>query len=235
MSVEMVGRDVQNNRDFRPESLDRLKLKARYFEHDHRFGGCAVSQRDRGRSDVAAHKRRKPCRSHDFAREGSRSRLAVRSSDGDNWAGQKLRGKLDLADDTLAERSRLLQRRSVDRHARRNDDQILSAERALAVSSGFDGNPVVQQHGDFVAQFVAALGIGNRNLCAMPFQKQRRSHTGLPQADHQHAFAVQFHQCLFHHRVTETRGKSTSFAADRHGFSRIKPKNHQENDPRESV
>ena len=76
--------------------------------------------------------------------------------------------------------------------------------------------PLIEQHRNFVAQFVAALGIGDSDARAVLFQKQRRGHPGLAEADHQHAFAVQFHQCHF---TTEAqRHREIFFAADRHGF-----------------
>ena len=58
MAIEMVRRDVQNDRNFRAESLNRFQLKTGNFQHDHGFSGSALGQRDRGRADIAADERR---------------------------------------------------------------------------------------------------------------------------------------------------------------------------------
>ena len=58
MTVEMIGRDVQHDRNFRTESLNRFQLKARNLEHDNSLRLGALGQRDGGRPDVAAHQRR---------------------------------------------------------------------------------------------------------------------------------------------------------------------------------
>ena len=66
--------------------------------------------------------------------------------------GQKLRREFDLADHGLAQRARLHQRRRIHGNSGTDHDQILPAERALAVPAGLDGDAVIEQHGNFVAQ-----------------------------------------------------------------------------------
>src|ERR1700729_3631881 len=84
MPVEMVGRHVQHDCHLRTESLNRFQLKARNLEHDNGLGLSALGQRNRGRTDVAAHQRGKARRRHDLAGQRGGCRLAVRSSDGND-------------------------------------------------------------------------------------------------------------------------------------------------------
>ena len=107
--------------------------------------------------------------------------------------GKKLRRQFDLANDAFAQRSSLHQWRSIHRNARADHNQILSLEGAVAMSPGLDGDAVIQQHGDFVTQLVAALGIRNRYTRAVRLHKQSRRHPGFSEPHHQHAFAVKFH------------------------------------------
>ena len=108
---------------------------------------------------------------HDFACERRGGGLAVRSGDRDDGAGQKLRRQFNLADHRFAESTRLHQRRRIHRHAGADHDQILSAKRAVAVAAGLNRDAVIEQHRDFVAQFVAALGVGNGDPRPVRLQK----------------------------------------------------------------
>ena len=137
-----------------------------------------------------------PLARNDLAGQGRGRGLAVRSGDGHDWPGQELRGEFDFADHGFAKSARLHQRRRVHGNARTDHDQVLSAKRALAVASGFDGDAVIEQHGNFIAQFVSALGVGDGDARAMRLQEQSRGHPGLAEADHEHAFVVQFHHSL---------------------------------------
>jgi hypothetical protein len=75
------------------------------------------------------------------------------------------------------------------------------------MSAGFNRDAVIEQHWDFVAEFVAALGIGDSDARAVGFHEQGRGDSGFTETDYQSAFSVQFHLTLFHHRVTEARRK----------------------------
>ena len=102
-------------------------------------------------------------------------------------------------------RTRLHQRRRIDRNARADHDQVLSAKGALAVAAGFDRDAMVEQHRDFVAQFVAALGVGDGDLAPhAPSETEPRPRRTCRGRRPARVF-VQFHRDPFHHRVTETQ------------------------------
>jgi hypothetical protein len=79
---------------------------------------------------------------------------------------------------------------------------------------------MIKQHGNFVAQFVAALRIGDGDLRSVILQEQSRRHPGLSQAHDQYALSVQFHAQLFEHKLLRrgltriTRIKDNSFQLD---------------------
>ena len=85
--------------------------------------------------------------------------------------GQELRGEFDFADDGFAERAGLHQRRRVHGNAGADDDQVLSAEGALAMAAGFDGDAMIEQNWDLFAQLVRRLGIGDGDASAALFEE----------------------------------------------------------------
>ena len=115
---------------------------------------------------------------------------------------QKLRRQFNLANHRLAHGAGLHQHRRIDGNPRTDHNQILPTKRPLAMPARLDGNAMIEQRRDLVAQFVSALGIGNSNPRPMLLQKKRRSHPGLAEAHHQHAFVFKFHQ---NHFTTESR------------------------------
>ena len=90
-------------------------------------------------------------------------------------------------------RPRVHQLRNIEGHARADDDQVLIAEGALAVLAGLDADAVIEQHGNFLAQLLVRLGVGDSDPGAALRQKQSTGHAGLAQSDHQHAFVFDFH------------------------------------------
>src|SRR5579859_1690421 len=92
--------------------------------------------------------------SNDFTDQRCRSRLAVRTGDGNDRRGKKLRSKLNFADHRLTQSSRLHQWLGIDRNAGAYNNQVLIPECAFAVSAGFNRNPGVKQSGYLLAQLV---------------------------------------------------------------------------------
>src|SRR6185437_6221836 len=95
----------------------------------------------------------------------------------------------------------------VHRHTRADDDQILPSKGPLAVSARFHRYAMVEQHENFFAELVFILGIGNGDLRALRFQKQRRSYTRFAQADDQHAFVAEIHEL----KIPRRRGGAEKF------------------------
>ena len=108
--------------------------------------------------------------------------------------GQKLRRQFDFANDRLSQISRLHQLRRIDRHTRTHHNQVLPAKSAVAMAASFNRDAMLQQEQNFIAQFGFGLRIRHRNPRPTRLQKKRRSHPGLAQANHQHAFVVKIHR-----------------------------------------
>ena len=91
--------------------------------------------------------------------------------------------QFDLADNGFAQRASLNQRRRIYRHAGADHNKILPVKSALAVSSGFNCNAVVEQDGNGFPQLIWRLGIADGYARPVRFQKQGGSHARLAQAD----------------------------------------------------
>ncbi len=53
VAIEMVGRQIQQHADFRPERLDRFKLKTADLGYRHRRIGRSLDQREQRHADVS--------------------------------------------------------------------------------------------------------------------------------------------------------------------------------------
>ena len=143
-----------------------------------------------------------PPASQNLARQCRRRSFPVRPSDSHNRPRQKLRRQFNLANHRLAHGAGLHQHWRIDGNPRTDHNQILPTKRPLAMPARLDGNSVIEQRRNLIAQFVSALGIGNSNPRPMRLQKKRRSHPGLAESHDQHAFVFQFHQV---HLTTESQ------------------------------
>ena len=102
---------------------------------------------------------------------------------------------------------------SVHGNARADDDEVLTAERTLAVTSGLNRDAVIEEYRDLFTELVGGLRVGDRNPGAVLFQEKRGGHTRLTEPDHQHAFVFEVHESLVlprRHRGTEKNGAATS-------------------------
>ena len=83
----------------------------------------------------------------------------------------------------------LHQLRGVERHAGRDDDQVLAAKGQQSMAAGFDHDPRFEQGGNLLGQRLGAARFGDRDLRALPAQKQRGGEARLAQPNDQYSFA----------------------------------------------
>src|SRR5262249_51181552 len=145
VAIEMVGRDIEVDRDLWMKSLDRLQLEAGDLENVPSIICGLPDEFDHWGPNIAADHGLLSRMRQNLARKGRRSRLTIRSGDGDDVAAQKARGKFDLADDLDAELAGLDQVGCIHWHAGADNDQVLVAEGAFALAAGLDSNPFVQK------------------------------------------------------------------------------------------
>ena len=120
-----------------------------------RFRWRSLDQRDRRRTDIAAHRDVQSARSKNLAGQGGRGCFSVRSGDGDDRAWQGIWAASSISPITGSPSSaRLHQRRRVHGNARADHDQVLSAESALAVAAGFDCDAVIEQDVESLRELV---------------------------------------------------------------------------------
>src|SRR5262249_18694262 len=197
VAIQMVGSNVQNDCDFWPKSLNGFELEAGNFQDDDRVLPGFGDQRDRWRSDVAANGDRQASGREDLAGQRGGRCFAVRSCDGNDRAGKVLGGEFDLADYGFAQGARLHERGSVDGHSWADDDQVLSAECALTMASGFDRDAVIEEDWDFVAELIGGLRVGNGDTSATILEEQGGSNPRLAKADDEDAFVFEVHEGQF--------------------------------------
>ena len=87
--VEMIGSEIQQHADFRPECFDRLELEAADLGYRDGVSVEASTQREQRSSNVAADQRRNVGRLQNVRDERRRRGLAVRAGDRDELASQK--------------------------------------------------------------------------------------------------------------------------------------------------
>src|SRR5581483_9601694 len=230
--VEVVGSDVEHDSSFRMEGLNGLKLEAGDFEHVVGVGGGFGYKRNCRGADVAADQRLPSAPGDDLAGEGSGGGLSVGAGDGDDVALKKARGELDLADDRNAALAGLSEQRDVAGNAGTDHDQVLLLEGALAVTPGFDGDAAIEQLGNFPAELVFSLGVGDGDAGALLFKEERGGDTGASESDHEHALAfdveglrhraISSWKQLFHHGGTEELQQSAKPRITRQ--RRLRPK-----------
>jgi hypothetical protein len=173
VAVEMIGRDVKDDRDLGMKALNGLQLEAGDLEHNPATGIGLRDQFDDRSSNVAADQDLLPPPQQDLPGKSGRCSFTVRSGDGDNAALEVTRGEFDLADDLDAELAGLGEARRIYRDAGADDDQVLVAESALAMNAGLDRNALIQQLRDQAPELGLRLGVGDGDAGAAALQEQR--------------------------------------------------------------
>ena len=190
----MIGGDIQHHGDAGVKALDGLQLEAADLQHHPSVVGGSLDEGDGRRSDISADQRLTASSRNNFARQRRGRGLPVGAGDGDDLAFEEARREFHLADDRNAQRACLHQLRNIEGHARTDHDQVLIAEGAFAMLSGFDGDAMIEQQRNFVTELLRRFGVGDGNPRAALLQEQSAGHAGLAQPNHQHAFAFDVHQ-----------------------------------------
>ena len=194
VTVEVIGRDVEDRRDMRTEGLDRLQLEARNLQHNPGVRRRLLDKGNCRRADISPDQRLTSARGDDFAGQRGGGGFAVGAGDGHDLSFEEARRQLDFSDDRDAETAGVLQRADVAGDSGADHNQILIAEGALAVLAGFHRNATVEQRRNFGRELILALGIADRYPCATRLQKERRGHARLAQSNHQNPFAFDIHK-----------------------------------------
>ncbi len=74
-----------------------------------------------------------------------------------------------------------------------DDNQVLIAKRALAVLTGLDADAVIEEHRNLFPELFRRFGVGDGDGGATFGKKKSAGDAGLPQPDHQRAFALNIH------------------------------------------
>ena len=125
MPIEMVGGEVQPQRNPRTERRRRLELKAAHFDHVNRLRRRLVHLRAQRHADVSADEHVAPCGPQHPADERRRRRLPFRSGHRDHRPFDPAPRQLQLADRLDATGPRAVEHRLLERDAgtRRRSDR----------------------------------------------------------------------------------------------------------------
>ena len=129
VAVEVIGRQVETDRDPGPERRRELELETAHFDdvdHVRRRIFDLAAQRQ---ADVSADESPVPTGVEHPAAQRGGGRLALRAGDGDDPPAKPAGGHLDLADDRDAGGASAGDDRDPRRHARAQHDQIGRVER----------------------------------------------------------------------------------------------------------
>ena len=172
MAVQMIGRDVEDQRDFGFESYHRFELKAGEFQDDRGAGRGLCHQVRDGYADVAADKRGTPGVLEDVADKRGGGGLTIGAGDADDMALQLLRGKFEFAGNASAPGSGAFENRQFQRDAGRLNEQV----EAIGIGLELGGLREIGLGG------LRAV-IGDDNMGAPRAQEFRGGQTGLAAAD----------------------------------------------------
>ncbi len=156
--VEVVGLDVQEHGDPRPELVHVLELEARQLAHDPRALLEQPVERGERAADVPCHDNVAARRAHDRPQQLAGGRLAVRPGHTDDRPAERPIAQLDLAPDGYSASTRLDHERVLTRNTRALDEQ---------------SNPVEEREIVVVLQ----LPIGLDDLHHPPLEQSRRGLT----------------------------------------------------------
>ena len=194
--VKVIGSDIQHHRNLGMKVSMVSSWKLLISSTTQVSSVEALDEAYRRGSYVSADQRLTASGRDDFARQRRGRGLAVGAGDGNDLAFEEARRQFYLADDWDAQGARLHQLRNIERHARTDHDQVLIAEGAFAMLSGFHGYAVVEQQRNFVTKLLLRLGVGDGDPGATLLQEQSAGHAGLAKPDHQHAFAFNVHRAI---------------------------------------
>ena len=164
MPVEVIGLEVQQNGDPRPELVDVLELERGQLADDELLGLDLAVQLCERAPDIPG-----DGRAEDEAEPLRRRRLAVRAGDAQDRVREQPRGELDLAPDWQPAAPRLDDERRLTRHARALDE---------------DPDPVEQRE----LAVVAELAVGTHDLHPATLERGRGRASRPRQAENEDAF-----------------------------------------------
>ena len=128
-----------------------------------------------------------------LAGERSGSGLAVGPGDRNDFALQESRGQFNFANHWNPECSPA-RSAAGRRNSRADDDQVLLAERALAVAAGFNGDALSSSAGISLRNWSSDFGVGNSDRRRAPSETTRKPRP-TSQSDHQNLFPFTSSQC----------------------------------------
>ncbi len=204
IAIEVIVADVEHRRRVCREALRGFQLEAGQFEHPDLRQLARIEAghqgAERGRADVARHRRPPAGGTAKLAGHGGGRRLAVGAGDGDELAAvaqaqfaQGLGEQLDLADDGDAACGAQRHHRLGEREAGRQPEQVDALEQLLREATGD------QMRGRRGASELGGMGrLGTRVGHAHPrppaVQPLRHGQAALAQAENQCGFALEFHR-----------------------------------------
>jgi hypothetical protein len=181
VTVEMIGLEVQQDRNAWAQPMDVLELEARQLAHNPGVPvECAVEARQRT-ADVARDRDRPAVGTEHRAEQLARRRLAVRAGDADERVPQQAKAELDLAPDRDSTDPCSRHQGRCPGHARALDQQLDAVQQAFLLI------PRV----DFDAGFGKPAGldvgrtVGGDRRHATPGQRERGGLAGAGEPQHE--------------------------------------------------
>ena len=192
MTVEMVGSEIQQQRDARAERRDPLELKAAQLGHYAGVVGGAVDDADQRRADVAREQRVQAVGFKDVRNQRRSGGFSVGAGDADQGSAfvQEARGQFDFAPDGDLRAARGGQQRCVGGHPGAGDHQFLLIKDRGVMRAKMQLHTCGAQLGG-AGNFRFAAQIRGRHAGPARCAEKRRSHAGARQSDDQHALPSQ--------------------------------------------
>ncbi len=145
MPIEMVGGEVEPQRDPWTEPDGRLELKAAHLDDVHRLRRGAFDLHAQRHPDVSADQDVASRLLEHPAEQRCRRRFSFRAGDRHDRTLHPTRGELELADDLCTVLSRRFEHRLLGRHSRTDHHQVGLLEGRGRVAARFEGHAGITQ------------------------------------------------------------------------------------------
>ena len=181
ITVEVIGRHIQDRGGLELQGMRGLELIGRQFEHVHRCRG-ARQQVERRLTEISADAHQDAGGLCHLAHQRRHGALAIRAGDADHPAAGLAREQLDVTDQVQAACRSLLQEGFAQRHARRDDD-LVGAFEQRGVESAERGGGIRDQAAQFSEAGRRGTRVGHDQLMPARSEMTRAGDAGAAKTD----------------------------------------------------
>ena len=195
--VEVVGAEIQPDRNLRMECPDRLELEGAHFKNHHiQLVAGAHCRRER-QADISARHRAHPAGFQHVGGQFCCRRLSVGSGDGDGRARAFFGGKLKLSQNGNIFCGDVPHQRDRRIDARAENSEVVDRGVGVRLGPEQDANSAGFEGGGLGVKFLPAPAVAHRHVRALLQQKQGRGLAAVAESQDNRFFSAVNHLSKF--------------------------------------